>query len=206
MAKTRGAHSFRPRVHQGPNPPVVGPSAAGPAAAGLSVGSVAAGPSAAAAGPSAVAADASPSVPSVRLPAANDAEGSSSMAPAQRRYHTWVGPTPPAPSHPRPAQRAPPAKRARTSGPGESSTLRSKAPPSPPYQSIVGATDLSLGSYIRRPYFPYDPIPGNVSCRDRDFHGEVYYDLPAFAADPGLRDSMIFIQRYHLEPFMVPRQ
>ena len=24
--------------------------------------------------------------------------------------------------------------------------------------------------------------------------------------DPGLRDSMLLIQRYHLEPFMVPRQ
>ena len=47
---------------------------------------------------------------------------------------------------------------------------------------------------------------GNVSCRDRDFHGEVYYDLPTFVADPGLRDSMLLIQRYHLEPFMVPRQ
>ena len=34
----------------------------------------------------------------------------------------------------------------------------------------------------------------------------MYYDLPAFAADPGLRGSMLLIQRYHLEPFMVPRQ
>ena len=59
---------------------------------------------------------------------------------------------------------------------------------------------------MRRPFFPYDPIPGNVSCRGRDFHWEVYYDLPAFSADPGLRDSMLLVQRYHLKPFMVPRQ
>ena len=65
---------------------------------------------------------------------------------------------------------------------------------------------MSPGSIIRRPYFPCDPIPGNVSCRDRDYHGELYYDLPAFAADQRLRDSMLLIQRYHLEPFMVPRQ
>ena len=65
---------------------------------------------------------------------------------------------------------------------------------------------LSPGSIIRRPYFPCDPIPRNVSCRNRDFHGEVSYDLPAFATDPGLRDSMLLIQRYHLEPFMVLRQ
>ena len=139
-------------------------------------------------------------------PAAGDAEGSSSVAPAQRRYHTRVGPTPPAPSHHRPARRAPLAKRAKTSGPGESSTSRSRAPPSPPYQGIAGAPDLSPRSIIRRPYFPCDPIPGNVSCRDRDFHGEVYYDLPAFSPDLRLRDSMLLIQRYHLEPFKVPRQ
>ena len=128
------------------------------------------------------------------------------MAPAQRRYHTRVGPTPPAPSHPRPARRAPPAKRAWTSGPGESSTSRSRAPSSPPYQGVAGASDLSPGSIILRPYFPRDPIPGNVSCRDRDFHGEVYYDLHTFAADSGLRDSMLLIQQYHLEQFMVPCQ
>ena len=180
---------------QGPSSPAANPS---PAAAG-SIPSAAASPSTAAAG-------ASPSVPAVRPPAAVDAEGSSSMALAHRRYYTRVGPTPIVPTHPRPAQKAPPAKRARTSGPRELSTSRSRAPPSPPYQGITGASDLSPGSIIRRPYFPCDPIPGNVSCRDRDFHGEVYYDLPAFAADPGLRDSMLLIQRYHLEPFMVSRQ
>ena len=190
MVKTRGAHSFRPRVHQGPTPPAVGPSPVGPSA-----GPAAAGPSTA--GPSAAAAGAGPSVPAARptiaapspAPAAGDAEGSSSVASAQRRYHTRVGPTPPALSHPRSAMRVPSAKRAQTSGLGESSTSRSKAPPSPPYQGITGAPDLSLGSIIRRPYFPCDPIPRNVSCKDRNFHREVYYDLPAFAADPGLRDS-----------------
>ena len=191
-------------MRQGPTSPTAGPSAAGPstagpAAAGPSVGSVVAGPSAATTG-------ASHSLPAVCPPAAGDAEGFSSMAPAQRRYHTRVGPTPPAPSHPKPTRRAPPAKRAKKSGPGESSTSRSRAPPSPPFQGIVGAPDLSPASIVRRPYFPCDPIPGNVSYRDRDFHGEVYYDLPAFAADPGLRGSMLLVQRYHLEPFMVSRQ
>ena len=208
MAKIRGAHTYRPRVRQGPSPPAAGPS---PAAAGSSAAdTAAAGPSAVAdpsvAGPSAAAVGAGPSAPAAVAPAVGDAVGSSSVAPAQRRYHTRAGPTPPAPSHPRPARRAPQAKRTRTSGSRESSSLRSKAPPSPPYQGVVGASDLSLRSIIRWPYFPYDPIPGNVSCRDRDFHGEVYYDLLAFPTDPGLRDSMLLIQRYHLEPFMVPRQ
>ena len=209
--ETRGAHSFRPRVPQGPTPPT-GTSTSGP-------NSAAAGPFATT-GPSAAAAGASPSVlvmrPSVAAalaaprviqnPVAADVEGSSSVAPAQRRYHTRVGPTPPAPSHPRPARRAPPANRTRTSGPGESSTSRLRAPPSPPYQGIAGAPDLSPTSIIRRPYFPYDPISGNVDCMGRDFHGEVYYDLPTFVADPGLRDSMLLMQRYHLESFMVSRR
>ena len=213
MAKTRGAHSFRSRVRQGPTPPATGPFVVGPAAAGPSAGSFATSPSAAT-GPSAAAAGSGPSMPAARptvdaaspAPTAGDAEGSSSVTPAQRRYHTRVGPTPPVPSHPRPAWRAPQAKRARTLGLGGSSTSRSRAPPSPPYQGIAGAPNLSPGSIIKRPYFPCDPIPGNVSFRDRDFHEEVYYDLPAFTADPGLRDSMLLIQRYHLEPFMVPRQ
>ena len=211
MAKTRGAHSFRSRVRQGPTPPV-GTSTPSSSSA-IAAPSAAAAPSFAAAGagprvPDAhdSVASASPAPTTVQSPSAGDAKGSSSVAPAQRRYHTRVGPTPPAPSHPRLAQRAPSAKRARTSSPGESSTLRSRAPPSPPYQGIAGAPDLSPASIIRRPYFPYDPIPGNVSYRGRYFHGEVYYDLPAFSVDPGLRDSMLLVQRYHMEPFMVPRQ
>ena len=213
MAKTRGAHSFRPRVRHGPTPPTVDPSpaaagfpASNPAAANpVSADTTATGPDTAgsvAVGPFAAETGAGPRVPAARpnadaaspAPAAGDVEGSSSVAPAQRRYHTQVGPIPLAPLHPRPARRAPPAKRARTSGPGESSISRSKVLPSSPYQGIVGAPDLSPGSIIRRPYFPCNPIPGIVSCRDRDFHGEVYYDLPAFAADPRFRDSMILIQ------------
>ena len=139
------------------------------------------------------AASASSAPAAVQGTVAADAEGSSSVAPIKRRYHTRVGPTPPPPSHPMPARRAPPLKRARTLGPGESSTSRPWAPPSPPYQGIAGAPDLSPTSIIRWPYFPCDPIPGNVDCRGRDFHGEVYYDLPAFATDPKLRDSMLLV-------------
>ena len=128
------------------------------------------------------------------------------MAPAQRRYHTRVGPTPLAPSYPRQARRAPPPKRAQTWGPGESSTSRPRAPPSPLYQGIAGAPDLSPASIIKQPFFPCSPIPGNVNYHGRDFHGEVYYNLPEFTEDPELRDSMLLVQRYHLEPFMAPRR
>ena len=191
MVKTRGAHSYRPQVHRSSTPP------AGTSTPGVAI---AAGPNAPTACPLAAAA-ASPAPASVQGTTVAYTEGSSSVAPAQRRYHNWVGPTSPAPSHPRPARRAPPSKRARTSGPGESST----SPPSPPYQGIAGSLDLSPASIIRRPFFPCSPIPGIVDCRGRDFHGEVYYDLPEFVEDPELRDSMLLVQRYHLEPFMAPR-
>ena len=196
MAKTSRAHSYRPRVRRSSTPPV---DTSTPRAA------AATGPNAPTAGPSAAVA-ASPAPATVQGTATADAEGSSSMAPSQRRYHTRVGPTPFAPSHPRPARRASPPKRDRTSSPGESSTSRSQVPPSPPYQGIDGAPDLSPASIIRRPFFPCSPIPGNVDCRERDFHREVYYDLPAFAEDPELRDSLLLMQRYHLEPFMAPRR
>ena len=133
---------------------------------------------------------------------------SSATALAPRRYHTRVGPTPPSPPHPRPSWRAPPFKRARTSGPGESSSSRPQEPQSPPHQGPIGAPplDLSPTSIIWRPLFHCNPIPENAYCNERDLHDEVYYDFPSFFADPELRDSMLLVQRYSLEPFMTPHR
>ena len=183
MEKTRGAQSFRPRVRQGPSSPAAGPflAAASSSAADIAAANPTTAVGPVAADPSVAAIDAGPSAPAVRPTSApvaavpaKDAEGSSSVAPAQRRYHTRVGPTPPAHSHPRPARRAPPAKRARTSGSGESSTLRSRASPSPPYQAIVGAPDLSPGSIIRRPYFPSTPSRGMLAAGIEIFMGRCF--------------------------------
>ena len=134
--------------------------------------------------------------------------GSSAAAPAPRRYHTRVGPTPPSLPHPRPSWRAPSSKRAWTSGLRESSSSRPQEPQSPPHQGLAGAPplDLSPTSIIRRPLFHCNPILGNADCSDKDLHDEVFYDLPSFLADPELRDSMFLVQRYSLEPFMAPRQ
>ena len=135
------------------------------------------------------------------------AVGSSATAPAPRRYHTRVGPTPPSPLHPRPSRRAPPSKRSRTSGLGEFSSSKRQEPQSPPHQGPTGAPslDLSPASIIRRPLFHYNPIPGNADCSERDLHDEVYYDFPSFSTGPELQDSMLLVQRYSLEPFMTPR-
>ena len=49
-------------------------------------------------------------------------------------------------------------------------------------------------------------IPRNVNCHAKDFHEESYYDIPALAADPRFRDSMLLVQRYSLLSFMTSRQ
>ena len=187
MVKTRERSSFWPQVHRS-SPPPTGDSTAPAPLAG-----------------------AAPTTAPPTASMATAAQGSATMvssatAPTPRRYHTRVGPTPPSPPHPKPSRRAPPSKRARTSGPGESSSSRPQEPQSPPHQSPIGAPplDLSLASIIRRPLFHYNPIPGNPDCSERDLHDEVYYDFPSFSADPELRDSMLLVQRYSLEPFMTP--
>ena len=115
-----------------------------------------------------------------------------------------MGPRPPSPVHPRPPRIASPSKRARTSGQGESSCSRPE--PSSPLAAQSLSPQLTPASRIRRPLFSYDPIPGNVNCHAKDFHGESYYDILALAADPRFKDSMRFVQRYSFLPFMTPRQ
>ena len=129
-------------------------------------------------------------------------------APAPCRYDTLVGPTPPSPTHPQSSQRAPPPKRARTPGLGESSSLRTQEPHSPHVQRLAYdfSSDLSLASIIRRPIFHCYPITGNSDYSTRVVHNKTYYDLLTFAADPELSDSMRLVQWYSLEPFMTLRQ
>ena len=195
---SRDGHAFRPRVRISSTPPSVAPPA--------TVAPVTTPPTAADVAPTAL--DVTATLVTTAATQGSPAVGSSSDTPDQRKYHTRVSPTPPAPSHPRPARRAPPSKRARTSGPGESSRSRLAEPQSPPHQGIAGVPhlDLSLASIIRRPYFPYNPILGNADCSERDLHAEVHYDLSDFSQDPKLRDSMLLVQQYSLEPFMTPRQ
>ena len=120
------------------------------------------------------------------------AEEAYASEPPSRRYQTKVGPRAPSPMHPRPRRRALPSKRARTSGPGESS--RSRTEPSPPPTDESLSPQLSPASRIRRPMFSCDPIPGNVDLRARDFHGEPYYDIQVLTADQRFRDSMRLIR------------
>ena len=121
-----------------------------------------------------------------------------------RSYQTRMRPRTPSPVPQRRRRRARPSKRARTSGPGESS--RSWPELSPPPADEGSSPQLSPASRIRRPMFIGDPILGNVDLRARDFHGEPFYNVPALTTDPRFRDSMRLIMQYSLLPFMTPLQ
>ena len=123
-----------------------------------------------------------------------------------RRYQTRMGPRAPSPVPQRRARRARPSKRARTSGPGESSSSR---PPSSPTTSAAEEThspQLSPASRIRRPMYVGHPILGNADIRSRPFQQESFYDVPGLMADLRYQESMRLIERYSLLPFMTPRQ
>ena len=123
-----------------------------------------------------------------------------------RRYQTRMGPRPPSLVPQRRSRRARPSKRARTSGPGESSSSRPQPSPATSAAETTSSPQLSPASRIRRPLFVGHPITGNVALHSRDFHQESYYDVSTLTAHPGFRDSMRLIEHYSLLPFMTPRQ
>ena len=123
-----------------------------------------------------------------------------------RRYHTRMGPRAPSPVPQRRSRRAPPSKRARTTGPGKSSSFRPQPSPATSAAETTSLPQLSPASRIRRPLFVGNPIPGNVRLHHREFHQESYYDVPTLTTDPRFRDSMRLIEDYSLLLFMTPRQ
>ena len=123
-----------------------------------------------------------------------------------QRYQTWMGPRAASLVPWRRVRRARPSKRARTSGPGESSSSRPQPSPVTSAAEATSSPQLSLASRIRRPLFVGNPIPGNARLHRRPFHQESYYGVPALRADPRYRESMRLIEDYSLLPSMTPRQ
>ena len=91
-----------------------------------------------------------------------------------RRYQTQMGPRAPSPVPHRRFRRARPSKRARTSGPGESSSSRPQPSPVTSAAEATSSPQLSPASRIRRLLFVGNPIPGNVRLHRRPFHQESY--------------------------------
>ena len=117
-----------------------------------------------------------------------------------------MGPRAPSLVPQRRARRARPSKRARTSGPGESSSSRPSPSPVTSAAEATSSPQLSPASRIRRPMYVGHPIPGNTALHSRDFQQESFYNVPALRADPRFRDSMRLIEDYSLLPFITPRQ
>ena len=117
-----------------------------------------------------------------------------------------MGPYAPSPVPQRRSRRNRPSKRARTSGPWDSSSSRPQPSQSSSAAEATSSPQLSPASRIRRPLFVGTPISGNVGLHATDFHGESYYDVPVLTADPRFRDSMRLITQYSLLSFMTSRQ
>nr|CAN81182.1 hypothetical protein VITISV_034613 [Vitis vinifera] len=125
--------------------------------------------------------------------------------PSQRRYPTRRPPTnpvTPADQSKRPVSR-PPTKRTKFSGPGEPSQ---PLPAEPPTEESQIPVVIPLETVIRRPMIAGPPIEGNLDCRARSFHSEIYFDIEALRQQPELRDSFRLLQRYHMEHLLTPRQ
>ena len=90
-------------------------------------------------------------------------------SPPQRKYSTQRPPisSPPEPSLPRGLP-----KRARTLGPGETSN-----------HALANSQALED---IQRPMVIAPPIPGNLDCRAKPFHSELYFEIEAMRQEPDL--------------------
>ena len=65
---------------------------------------------------------------------------------------------------------------------------------------------LLLKVIIKRPMVSVPPIPGNLDCRAKPFHSELYFNMEAMRQQPDLWDSFGLLQWYHLERLMTPRE
>ncbi|KAL6325921.1 hypothetical protein AAG906_038412 [Vitis piasezkii] len=116
-----------------------------------------------------------------RIPPSEGGEATRPSSPAsQRKYETrrpatTLGPTT---SRPESSVRRSLAKRARTSGPGESS--RAFEPPADSELPFA----LSPESIIKRPMVTTRLIEGNSDCRARPFHSELHFDKEAMRQYP----------------------
>ena len=122
-------------------------------------------------------------------------------SPPQRRYSTQRPPISPPPE---PSVRRVPPKRARTSGPRETSSqalANSQA-----LEDIQRPSGTTPEVIIKRPMVTASPIPGNLDCRAKPFHSELYFEIEAMRQEPDLQDSLGLLQKCHLKCLMTPRE
>ena len=101
-------------------------------------------------------------------------EGKVPSSPPQRRYSTW---RPPISTPLEPSVRRVPPKRARTSSPGETSSQAPSNSQAP--EDTQRPSGIALEVIIKRPMVTAPPIPGNLDCRAKLFHSELYFYMEA---------------------------
>ncbi|XP_034690456.1 apidaecins type 73-like [Vitis riparia] len=93
----------------------------------------------------------------------------------------------------------------------EPSPVPSPAPPTKPQASQPPPSEPQILSEIapkailRRPMLTQPPIEGNLDCRARPFHSELYFDIAAFQLQPELEGSFQLLRRHHMEQLLTPR-
>ena len=119
-------------------------------------------------------------------------EGGVPPSPPQRRYEMRRPPTTPRASNscPKKSIHYPPTKKARVSGPRESSTPPQPQPPTIESQIPVGMTQEGI---IRRLMVTQPPIEGNLDYRARPFYSKLCFDRENFRYQPE------FIDSFHLQ-------
>ncbi|RVW40866.1 hypothetical protein CK203_094302 [Vitis vinifera] len=114
-----------------------------------------------------------------RIPPSEGGEATGPSSPdSQRKYETRRPPTTlwATTSRPESLVRRPPAKRAKTSGPEESSRA------SEPLANSELPSDMSPESIIRHPMVTAPPLRATHICRVRPFHSELHFDQEAIEA------------------------
>ncbi|KAL6312640.1 hypothetical protein AAG906_001109 [Vitis piasezkii] len=126
----------------------------------------------------------------------------SPSSPTPRPHQSTIGGTTP------PLQRCisrPPAKRTKFSGPGEPSQPPPAEPPTQESQIPVG---IPLETVIRRPMIAGPPIEGNLDCRDRSFHSEIYFDIEALEPSSMIHstaEDFSLDKWHHLAAYFAPQ-
>ncbi|RVW14718.1 hypothetical protein CK203_092647 [Vitis vinifera] len=77
--------------------------------------------------------------------------------------------------------------------------------PQPPLPKPQIPAEIAPEEVIRRPMLTQPPIEGNLDCRARPFHSELFFDIAAFRVRPELTQSFNLLRRYHMEHLLTPR-
>ena len=78
-------------------------------------------------------------------------------------------------------------------------------PSQPPAKESQIPSGMTPEVAIRCHMATQPPIEGNLDCRARPFHSELYFDIATFRLQPDLMDFFHLLQRYQMEHLLTPK-